>query len=140
MFEIFCHFSDLFQKKFQRFSFISSSLLILFQNNKMAKKISSKNCCNLQKKIFIFFLAFFGLTQFSFATNIDKEEDLSELSFESIKPQIYDPYEKYNRKIYNFNEKIDIYFFEKIAQAYRFSVPKPARNSVNNFFSNFFVI
>ncbi|NBR94864.1 MAG: VacJ family lipoprotein [Proteobacteria bacterium] len=136
--KIFCHFSTLFQKIFQQFASILSNFLILFQNNKMAKKIFSKNCHNLQKKIFIFFLAFFGLTQLSFATDIDKEEDLSELSFESNKPNIYDPYEKYNRQIYNFNEKIDIYFFEKIAQAYRFSVPKPARNSVNNFFTNLY--
>jgi len=86
-------------------------------------------------KIFFIFLV---LLQYSFASNLNEEQDLSNLSFESEKPIIYDPYEKYNRKIYIFNEKIDIYFFEKIAQAYRFSIPKPARISVNNFFNNLY--
>lgn len=85
-----------------------------------------------------FFFIFLGLSQHSFASNLNENEDLSSLSFESSKPSIYDPYEKYNRKIHSFNEKVDIYFFEKIAQAYRFSVPKQARNSVNNFFNNLY--
>ncbi len=85
-----------------------------------------------------FFFIFLVLLQHFFASNLNEEEYLSSLSFESSKPNIYDPYEKYNRKIYIFNEKIDIYFFEKIAQAYSFSVPKPARTSVNNFFTNLY--
>ena len=65
-----------------------------------------------------FFFIFLVLLQHSFASNLNEEEDLSSLSFESSKPNIYDPYEKYNRKIYIFNEKIDIYFFEKIAYTF----------------------
>ena len=85
-----------------------------------------------------FFFIFLGLSQHSFSSNLNEDEDLSSLSFESSKLSIYDPYEKYNRKIHSFNEKVDIYFFEKITQAYRFSVPKQARNSVNNFFNNLY--
>jgi phospholipid-binding lipoprotein MlaA len=105
-------------------------------NNKLSffTYLQSSTVLFMLKNIFIFLV----LLQHSFASNLKEEEDLSSLSFESDKPNIYDPYEKYNRKIYIFNEKIDIYFFEKIAQAYRFSIPKPARNSVNNFFNNLY--
>ncbi len=50
--------------------------------------------------------------------------------------KIYDPLEKYNRKIYKFNDAFDRYFFEHIAQTYRKQVPHKIRISVRNFLVN----
>jgi phospholipid-binding lipoprotein MlaA len=50
--------------------------------------------------------------------------------------EIYDPFEKYNRKMYVLNDNIDRYFLEYVAKAYRKSLPKPVRDSVRNFLNN----
>lgn len=59
-------------------------------------------------------------------------------SYESISntPQIYDPLEKYNRKIYAFNDAFDRYFFEHVAKLYRRGFPRPIRKSIRNFLVN----
>ena len=64
------------------------------------------------------------------------EEDEEFESYVSNEFQIYDPYEKVNRKIFVFNEAFDQYFFEHVARAYRRGVPKPARTSIGNFLNN----
>ncbi len=68
-------------------------------------------------------------------TNIknDLESD-EEIELES--DEVYDPLEKINRKMFNFNEFIDQYFIEHLARGYRNYVPKPARKSVRNFIDN----
>jgi phospholipid-binding lipoprotein MlaA len=50
--------------------------------------------------------------------------------------EIYDPYEKFNRKIYAFNDTFDRYFLEHIAKAYRKGVPQIARKTIRNFLTN----
>ncbi len=64
----------------------------------------------------------------------------SEEEFESYETtteeEIYDPLEKYNRKIYSFNDTFDRYFLEHVAKFYREGVPKPARISIRNFLNN----
>ncbi len=55
---------------------------------------------------------------------------------ESAPIVIKDPIEKVNRKVYAFNEKVDKHVLEPVAKAYEVAVPKPARQSVNNFLSN----
>ena len=50
--------------------------------------------------------------------------------------EIYDPLEKYNRKIFAFNNNVDKYFLEHVAKFYRKATPKPIRKSVRNFLTN----
>ncbi len=47
-----------------------------------------------------------------------------------------DPYEKYNRAVFKFNDKADRYVLSPAARAYRAVTPKPARSAVSNFFNN----
>lgn len=47
-----------------------------------------------------------------------------------------DPYESYNRKMFQFNDKVDQYVFTPIARTYRVVTPKPARSAIRNFFDN----
>ena len=60
--------------------------------------------------------------------------------FESFKSEneveIYDPLEKYNRKIYAFNDTLDRYFFEHVARAYRAGIHPRIRGSIRNFLTN----
>jgi phospholipid-binding lipoprotein MlaA len=49
--------------------------------------------------------------------------------------EIYDPFEKFNRKIYSFNNTLDKYALRPIAKGYRW-LPKPIRKTVRNFITN----
>ena len=51
--------------------------------------------------------------------------------------QRLDPWEKWNRKVFAFNEDIDSAVLKPVATAYNNVVPQPARRSVSNFFGNF---
>lgn len=48
-----------------------------------------------------------------------------------------DPWERWNRKVFNFNEKLDENVLRPVATAYSNLVPSPARQAVDNFFGNF---
>lgn len=48
-----------------------------------------------------------------------------------------DPYEGYNRPVYNFNTKVDRAVFKPVAEGYRYVTPQPARTAITNFFDNF---
>ncbi len=71
----------------------------------------------------------FEIAQFS-------DEDDFEDYVSSNDNEVYDPLEKYNRKIFAFNDFLDRYFLEHVARAYRRDVPKPARQSLRNFLNN----
>lgn len=65
------------------------------------------------------------------------------LTPESLKPNKYvlsdpekDPYERLNRKVFNFNNWVDNRMLRPVAVVYRDSVPDPVRMSVGNFFNN----
>lgn len=47
-----------------------------------------------------------------------------------------DPFEPFNRAVYDFNEGVDKVVFKPVATAYRAVLPQILRNSVSNFFSN----
>lgn len=47
-----------------------------------------------------------------------------------------DPYEKYNRAVYKFNDGFDKALLKPIATGYRKILPHPVRRSVGNFFRN----
>ena len=51
--------------------------------------------------------------------------------------QRLDPWESWNRKVFNFNEDLDKAVLKPVATAYTDVVPQPVRRSVTNFFSNF---
>ncbi|MDP0588948.1 MAG: VacJ family lipoprotein [Candidatus Endonucleobacter bathymodioli] len=47
-----------------------------------------------------------------------------------------DPWERVNRNIFSFNDKLDIYALKPIAKGYNAIIPKPIQGLVSNFFSN----
>lgn len=47
-----------------------------------------------------------------------------------------DPIEGLNRAVYGFNKTADRFVLKPVAQAYDYTLPKPAKNSVSNFFDN----
>ena len=47
-----------------------------------------------------------------------------------------DPYEKFNRAMFTFNEKLDKYILKPVARVYNTVLPKPVNNSINRFFEN----
>lgn len=47
-----------------------------------------------------------------------------------------DPYERYNRAMFTFNDKADQYVMTPVARGYRKVTPKPVRSAVRNFFNN----
>ncbi len=55
---------------------------------------------------------------------------------DKVVSQIYDPFEKLNRKIYKFNKLIDKVTAKPIATSYRKATPKPVRISIKNFLQN----
>jgi len=52
------------------------------------------------------------------------------------KPNINDPFESFNRAMYDFNDVVDQYIAEPISQAYKFITPEFVRTGISNFFSN----
>jgi phospholipid-binding lipoprotein MlaA len=47
-----------------------------------------------------------------------------------------DPYEKYNRSMDSFNDKLDRHILKPLADFYTQAVPRPVRQSLNNAFTN----
>ncbi len=50
--------------------------------------------------------------------------------------QRLDPWEQWNRKVFNFNEDLDVAVLKPVATAYSDVVPQPVRNGIGNFFGN----
>lgn len=95
--------------------------------------------------IFVFFLNPQAFCQESKNSNSSEEyfdeadfSDFGEFSNNKEDDKNKDPLEKYNRKIYVFNDVFDKYFFKHVAKTYRVVLPKKARNSVRNFLQNIF--
>ena len=51
--------------------------------------------------------------------------------------QKLDPWENWNRKVFAFNESLDVAILKPVAQAYSNVVPSMVRTGVSNFFGNF---
>ena len=47
-----------------------------------------------------------------------------------------DPFESYNRAMFNFNEGLDQYLLKPVAEGYDAILPSPIKTGVSNFFSN----
>ncbi len=74
-----------------------------------------------------------------FNVNFFDDEDFKDgLNFETEAKinQVYDPFEKVNRKIFIFNDYTDRYFLEPTAKSYRKLIPKLLRQRIRNFFTN----
>ena len=52
------------------------------------------------------------------------------------KGAVFDPWERYNRKMYRFNKKVDKAIAKPLALAYVRVVPQPVRTGVTNFYQN----
>ena len=50
--------------------------------------------------------------------------------------EIYDPYEKFNRKMYKFNKVVDKYIIKPPTEMYGTIMPRPAKKGVNSFINN----
>lgn len=48
----------------------------------------------------------------------------------------HDPIEGFNRKIFWFNDKVDVYVLEPVAKGWDFVAPDPVQKGVSNFFYN----
>lgn len=51
-------------------------------------------------------------------------------------PPEHDPFERYNRAMYRFNDRLDRAILKPVAQGYEKVVPQPIDDGVTNFFSN----
>lgn len=69
------------------------------------------------------------------ATALAEESNRPSESIAATENKI-DPYEPYNRFMFNINDKADTYVLKPVAQGYRKVTPKPVRIGVNNFFDN----
>ncbi len=61
---------------------------------------------------------------------------LSALPVSAAERNSADPYEPYNRFVFNINDKADHYVLAPVARGYRKVTPKPVRAGVSNFFNN----
>jgi len=68
-----------------------------------------------------------------FDADFDDDFDNSSATPEKL---IADPLEPFNRGVFWINDKLYFYCFKPVARGYRLVLPRPARVSVSNFFSN----
>jgi phospholipid-binding lipoprotein MlaA len=54
-----------------------------------------------------------------------------------VEPSPRDPWEPFNRSVFEFNEGLDEYLLKPIVAAYRFILPEIVRDGIYNFFSNY---
>ncbi|WP_353201957.1 VacJ family lipoprotein [Polynucleobacter sp.] len=54
-----------------------------------------------------------------------------------VEPSARDPWEPFNRSVFEFNEGLDKYLLKPIVAAYRFILPEIVRDGIYNFFSNY---
>ena len=52
-------------------------------------------------------------------------------------PNPHDPWEPWNRNVYEFNQAVDKVALKPVAKGYKKVVPPPVRGGVTNFFGNF---
>jgi phospholipid-binding lipoprotein MlaA len=71
-----------------------------------------------------------GISDMSFGNNDDFTVDDDWDAYEE--QAVYDPYEKYNRAMFNFNSKVYRHLFTPLAKGYDFLVPKKIQGSFNN--------
>lgn len=98
----------------------------------MLKKLAA---FSLIFSVFLAGLDFDACAESSKAAKFSDEDDFETYANDNS-DEFYDPLEKFNRKIFSFNDFLDRYFLEHVAEAYRKDVPKSARDGVRNFLTN----
>lgn len=91
---------------------------------------------NFMKKVvqcFILFFCFSG--QFCYAQDINLTGP-SDQQAPVEQSAVEDPYEKFNRVMFAFNDKLDTYLLKPVATFYNTIMPKPLNQGVHNFFLN----
>ena len=56
---------------------------------------------------------------------------------EGVEPSPHDPWEPFNRSVFEFNEGLDAYLLKPVVAGYRFVLPEFLRDGIYNFFSNY---
>lgn len=74
-----------------------------------------------------------NLTPIESVELFEVEEDTAALYGDSA---VWDPWEKYNRRIHSFNNAVDKHFLRPVATGYVKVVPAPVRTGVSRFFQN----
>lgn len=54
-----------------------------------------------------------------------------------VTPSPHDPWEPFNRSVFEFNEGLDTYLLKPVVAGYRFVLPEFVRDGIYNFFSNY---
>lgn len=54
-----------------------------------------------------------------------------------VEPSPHDPWESFNRSVFEFNEGLDTYLLKPVVSVYRFILPEFVRDGIYNFFSNY---
>lgn len=54
-----------------------------------------------------------------------------------VAPSPHDPWESFNRSVFDFNEGLDAYLLKPVVAGYRFVLPEFVRDGIYNFFSNY---
>lgn len=54
-----------------------------------------------------------------------------------VEPSSHDPWESFNRSVFEFNEGLDAYLLKPVVAGYRFILPEFVRQGIYNFFSNY---
>ena len=54
-----------------------------------------------------------------------------------VEPSPHDPWEPFNRSVFEFNEGLDTYLLKPVVSVYRFILPEFIRDGIYNFFSNY---
>lgn len=118
--------------------------LLIF--NKVSKFINSRQAStvhieNYQRRILVariiivlfvvvsFFIGIFTIDAIAESESLDEMETAGT-------NDISDPFEEVNRKMFWFNDKLDVYAIEPISQVYHYALPEEVRTSVSNFFQN----
>jgi phospholipid-binding lipoprotein MlaA len=91
------------------------------------------------RRVMLVFLALFFIA----GCTSDPELSTSETAAAALKYSrtvfpidVYDPWETWNRQVYRFNAELDRLVLLPVVNTYETFTPKPARDSVSNFFAN----
>ena len=76
------------------------------------------------------FLYGFNLLSYASTSEVISEDHADEVSLDK------DPYEKFNRVIFKFNDVFDTYLIKPVAEIYNAIIPIPLNKGIHNFFSN----
>jgi phospholipid-binding lipoprotein MlaA len=85
----------------------------------------------MNRLLFIVFIFFTFTNQVNANVFADESEEI-------IEQKNQDPFESWNRKIFNFNLSVDKYTLRPVARTYRKITPRPARTGIKNILNNLY--